>query len=81
MSGKASVLRLYKSLLVESSKFKSYYYRNYFTRKVRTEFRRNQDANEENAKILIEKAAENLAMLRRQTSITNSYYESKLVLE
>lgn len=81
MSGKLPVLRLYKDLLREASNFKSYYYRNYFTRKVRTEFRRNKDADEAAAKVLIKKAEEGLSMLRRQTTIVNSYYESKLVIE
>lgn len=81
MSGKLTVLRLYKNLLVEASHFKSYYYKNYFTRKVKTEFRRNKGADEATARVLIKKADDGLAMLRRQTTIVNSYYESKLVIE
>lgn len=78
---KLPVLRLYKDLLTEAIKFKSYSYRNYFIRKVRTEFRKNKDADDEKAKVLILKARDGLTVLRRQTNIVNSYYESKLVIE
>jgi hypothetical protein len=81
MSTRNIVLRLYKDLLGESSKFNSYYYRNYFTRKIRLEFRRNKNADEESTKVLIGKAQSGLGMLRRQTSIVNSYCETKLVIE
>lgn len=81
MSGRFVVLRLYRDLLKEASEFKSYYYRNYFTRKIRLEFRRNKDADGEKAKDLIAKAQMGLAMLRRQTSLVNSYCETKLVIE
>lgn len=81
MSGKIAVLRLYKDLLREAGNFKSYYYKNYFARKVRTEFRRNKTADEETSQIFIKKAQDNLQALRRQTMITNLYSESKLVIE
>lgn len=81
MSNKVLVLRLYRNLLIEASQFKSYYYRNYFLRKVRSEFRRNKNADEETAEKMIQKAEDNLNMLRRQTAIVNSYSESKLVIE
>lgn len=75
------MLRLYKDMLKEASSFNLYYYRHYFTRKIRLEFRRNKNADEENAKVLIEKAQGGLAMLRRQTSLVNAYCETKLVIE
>ena len=81
MSDKIAVLRLYKCLLREASSFKSYYYKNYFTRKVRTEFRRNKQADEQASGLLLKKAEDTLAMLKRQTSICNTYSESKLVIE
>jgi len=81
MSNKIIVIRLYKSLLREAASFKSYYYRNYFTRKVRTEFRKNKNADERTAELLLKKAEEALAMLKRQTPICNTYSETKLVIE
>ena len=81
MSNRPSTLRLYKDLLREAAKFRSYYYKNYFTRKIRTEFRRNINANEEVSRGLLRKAEDGLAMLKRQTSIVNAYSESKLVIE
>lgn len=81
MSNRLLVLRLYRDLLKEASDFKLYYYKNYFTRKIKLEFRRNKNADEENAKVLIDKAKSSLAMLRRQTSIVNTYSETKLVIE
>lgn len=81
MSRKLLVLRLYKDLLRETANFRSYYYKNYFTRKVRTEFRKNKDADEESSKKLFKKAEDGLAMLKRQTTIVNAYSESKLVIE
>ena len=70
MSNQIQVLKLYKNLLREASKFKSYYYRNYFSRKVRTEFRRNKNAEEKKAD-LYKNGLDALAMLRRQTLISN----------
>lgn len=81
MSDKLAVLRLYKCLIKEAQGFKSYYYKQYFVRKIRNEFRKNKDANGETSTQLMKKAEDALAMLRRQTSICNSYHESKLVIE
>lgn len=81
MANKMVVLQLYKGLLREAGNFKSYYYRNYFVRKVRSEFRRNKDADEEKSRIFIQKAQDSMVALRRQTAIVNAYSESKLVIE
>lgn len=75
------VLRLYKELLKESAKFESYYYRNYFTRKTKSLFRKHIVADEPASNDLIKKSEEMLAMLKRQTMITNAFQDSKLVIE
>lgn len=81
MSNKIRILALYKDLLRESTKFKSYYYKNYFTRKTKTQFRKHINADEETSNQLMKKSEEMLAMLKRQTMITNAYGDSKLVIE
>lgn len=81
MSNKLEILRLYKDLLKESSSFKSYYYKNYFTRKTKSLFRKHINADEETSNKLVEKSRAMLAMMKRQTVITNIYDESRLVIE
>lgn len=81
MAGKQQILRLYKELLRESSNFKSYYYKNYFTRKIKSQFRQHLTADEEKSKELLQKSERMLDMLKRQTLISNSYDESRLVIE
>lgn len=75
------ICRLYRDLLKESAKFKSYYYRNYFTKKTKVEFRRHLNADSETSTSLYEKGEDMLAMLKRQTLISNLYYDSRLVIE
>lgn len=76
MARSNELMRLYKEIIQESSKFKSYYYRNYFIRKIKTEF--DKDIQDE---ALLLKSREMLDMLRRQTVIDNLYHKSKLVIE
>jgi len=81
MPDKLQILRLYKELLRESSKFKSYYYRNYFIRKTKSEFRKHIEASNETSCEMFKKSEEMLAVLKRQTMITNAFDTSKLVIE
>lgn len=82
MSNKLQVLqRLYKEILKESSNFKSYYYRNYFTRKTQDQFGPYIEAKKEVSDELIKESEEMLAMLKRQTMITNAFADTKLVIE
>lgn len=81
MSNKIKILHLYKDLLRESSNFKSYYYKSYFTRKVKSQFRKHIAADEETSNQMIEKSKEMLLMLKRQTMITNAFGDSPLVIE
>lgn len=81
MSDKLHILRLYKEILRESSKFNSYYYRNYFTRKAKNQFRKHIVADEETALHMVKKSEDMLALLRRQTVVTNAFSDTKLVIE
>lgn len=81
MANKTKILSLYKDLLRESAKFKSYYFRNYFTRKTKTQFRKHINADDEASLQLMKKSEELLATLRRQTVISNLYDDSRLVIE
>lgn len=73
MAQSKELVKLYQELLKESSKFKSYYYKHYFTRKIKIDF--------ENNKLDVTKSEELLQMLRRQTTIDSLYHKSKLVIE
>lgn len=76
MARSSELLRLYQELLKEASKFHSYYYRSYFTRKIKCDFEKKLEDGE-----LVRKSEEMLQMLRRQTVIDNLYHKSKLVIE
>lgn len=76
------MIKLYKDLLIESTNFKSYYYRKYFERKIKNQFSKHIDAENEALSARIQKESEDmLAMLRRQTAINSAYEHSKLVIE
>lgn len=76
-----SVLSLYRSLLRTASQFTDFNFRMYARRRVRTQFRENvglQDAGQ--LRNLFTFGRDQLAMLRRQTAISNMYPEMKSVL-
>lgn len=80
MANKVQILKLYKDLLKEASSFRSYYYKNYFIRKVETQFKQpleDGQAPEE----FVTKSEDMLAMLKRQTMVDNAYNTSSLVIE
>lgn len=81
MADKVKICRLYKDILRESGKFHSYYYRNYFTRKTRSQFKEHINADGETSAKLVKKCEDTLAMLRRQTVICNIYHDKQLVIE
>lgn len=81
MSGRIQALKMYKELLKEANKFNSYYYRNYFGRKIKLQFRKHMTADEDTSRELMKRSEDMLTMLRRQTVITNLYGNSKLVIE
>jgi hypothetical protein len=65
------VLRLYKQLLKESSKFNTYNFREFALRRVREDFRRNKSvADSQQVNQLISKAQESLELIKRQASLS-----------
>nr|XP_006817011.1 PREDICTED: LYR motif-containing protein 4-like [Saccoglossus kowalevskii] len=69
-------------MLRESSKFTGYNFRNYAIRRIRDSFKENKSiTNPEQISGLINKAEENLAVIRRQTVISQLYAEPKLIIE
>jgi hypothetical protein len=75
------VLKLYRSMLRNASRFQSFNFRKYFVRRIQEDFRKNRDLTDE-TKILqcIQKAKENDAVLRRQSSINSMYATDDIVL-
>lgn len=76
---KEKVLTIYRSLLRNSYKFDHYNFREYFLRKTKEEFRKHQLIPDNST--LIEKALQDLAVLKRQSIISNMYHFDKLVVE
>ncbi|XP_026869097.1 LYR motif-containing protein 4A [Electrophorus electricus] len=81
-TSKAQVLSLYRLLLKESKAFPSYNYRTYALRRVRDAFRENQGVEDPKAvEQLLQKARENLDIIRRQVSIGKMYAAQRTVVE
>lgn len=79
MQSATNVLKLYRNLLREASRFDHYNFREYFLRQTRTGFRE-QRKIADNSEAYAE-AQKNLAMLKRQAAISNMYHFDKLVVE
>ncbi|XP_014785575.1 LYR motif-containing protein 4-like [Octopus bimaculoides] len=76
------VLTLYKKMLRESQKFKTYNFRMYALRRTKDAFRENiSEMETSKVEKLIEKAEANLQVMQRQTAINNLFTEGKLVIE
>lgn len=76
---KDKVLKLYRSLLRNSYKFDNYSFREYFLRQTRNEFRKHKQVPDNEA--LVENALKDLAVLKRQSTISKMYHFDKLVVE
>ncbi|RWS26444.1 LYR motif-containing protein 4-like protein [Leptotrombidium deliense] len=82
MAEREIVVRLYKQLLRESSKFTNYNFRSYAIRRVQDAFREHKGCKDsEKLQQLIEEAKNNLSMLKRQVAISAMYETTKLVVE
>lgn len=81
-TSKNHVLKLYKTMLRESQKFSSYNYRQYALRRIRDSFRAGRSLAD-STKIMeaVQKAEENLEMIKRQVVVGNLYAAEKLVIE
>lgn len=76
------VLALYRRILSKASKFDNYNFRDYFRRKTQHEFRANRNVTiEEQVTRLYNEGIDSLAMLNRQSAISQMYTFNKLVVE
>lgn len=82
MTTKQEILSLYKSLLSKSFKFDNYNFREYARRRVVDEFKFNKSlSSPEEITKFYNKGIDQLAMLTRQTTISQMYTFDKLVVE
>ncbi|XP_044743735.1 LYR motif-containing protein 4 [Chrysoperla carnea] len=79
---RSKILQLYKNLIKESSKFEAYNYRNYALRRIRDGFKENKNVSDvDQISKLIEKAENNLNIIKRQALLSQVYSTDKLVIE
>ncbi len=81
---KSQILSLFRDFLRNSKKFEDYNFREYFLRKTRNDFKKLQKLNEKNKKEASDwliQAQSDLALLRRQATISKMYHFDKLVVE
>lgn len=82
MASHRKIIQLYKNLLREGKKFKSYNYREYAVRRTRDAFKEHK--NEQDPKkiaSLLKSAEENLDIVRRQVLIGEMYGDGRLIIE
>lgn len=82
MASHRKIIQLYKNLLREGKKFKSYNYREYAVRRTRDAFKEHK--NEQDPKkiaSLLKSAEENLDIVRRQVLVGEMYGDGKLIIE
>ncbi|CAH0386405.1 unnamed protein product [Bemisia tabaci] len=79
---KSSVLKLYKALIREGSKFPSYNYRMYTLRRVRDAFHENKTTTDP-SKIeeLYKEGLSNLEIIKRQVVVNQLFRPEKLIIE
>lgn len=76
------VLQLYKSILSKASKFDNYNFREYFRRKAQYQFRENKNvSDEQHITQLYNEGIDTLALLTRQSAISQMFTFEKLVVE
>ncbi|KAJ8098002.1 complex 1 protein-domain-containing protein [Lipomyces tetrasporus] len=77
-----AVLSLYRSLLRTSRSFEGYNFRAYAVRRTRDGFRVHKDETDPRMiEILLRQAEEQLAVLKRQTAISQMYKFDRVVVE
>ncbi|GFN97515.1 lyr motif-containing protein 4 [Plakobranchus ocellatus] len=81
-SMRTSVLSLYKQLLKESGKLSDYNFRAYAIRRTKDAFKENKNITDsKQIQSLIQKAQENLEVLKRQAIVSQLYGSTKIVIE
>lgn len=82
MASNKYILNLYKQLMREGQKFPDYNFRSYAVRRVKDAFREGQKETDQlKAKVLLQKAEENLAMMKRQAILGNLYRDNISIIE
>ncbi|KAK9447584.1 uncharacterized protein V1518DRAFT_407107 [Limtongia smithiae] len=77
-----ATLALYRSMLRTSRLFSDYNFREYALRRTRDAFRAHRDAADPRAvETFLNEAESQLALLKRQTTISQMYQSQKLVVE
>lgn len=76
------VLLLYKSILSKANKFDNYNFREYFKRKAQHDFRENRNVvDEQEVTRFYNDAIDTLAVLSRQSAVSQMFTFEKLVVE
>lgn len=76
------ILTLYKQLLSKAQKFDNYNFREYAKRRVQDAFKEHKNLKEEDKIVaFFNEGVDNLALLNRQTVISQMYTTEKLVVE
>lgn len=82
MASRNYILALYKQMMRESQKFPDYNFRSYALRRVKDGFREGQkEGDQQRIAELVQKAQENLGIIKRQTVIGNLYGDNPSVIE
>merc|ERR1712004_638972 len=81
-SQRSKILSLYKQLLRTSAHFSNYNFRNYVLRRVKDGFKDAKgESNHAAIESFISEAEQQLALVKRQTTIGQMFQEQKVVLE
>lgn len=76
------ILSLYKQLLANAYKFDNYNFREYSKRRIHDAFKQHKNlTDEEEIKTFYNEGINNLAMLKRQSTISQMFTFDKLVVE
>ncbi|KAK9460879.1 complex 1 protein-domain-containing protein [Lipomyces oligophaga] len=82
MTSSPATLNLYRSFLRTARGFSAYNFREYALRRTKDAFHMNKDLTDpEEVQMCLKKANEELAILKRQTAISQMYQFQKLVVE
>merc|ERR1712080_420285 len=81
-SHRMNILKLYRTMLREGSKFENYNFRVYTTEKIRKTFHQHKNETDmDKVNSLIRRAEQDLDMIRRQTTIGKLYVDTKVMLD
>lgn len=80
--GTRDILKLYKTLLRYSSRFSDYNFREYAIRRTKDAFREHKsETNPEEIRALYYRGVNNLAVVKRQTAISQMFKTDPVIIE